>query len=246
MLLAEDNVVNQKVATRLLEKLDYRVDVVGDGRAAVTAWQTGRYDLILMDCQMPELDGYAATREIRRLENGVQRIPIVALTAHAVKGADRDCIAAGMDDYLTKPIDRDLLAACIERHLSGAIPVNAQESVAPASQATTPVDWHALLASVDGDIDLARELTTLFVDSGRSSLQSMVQAFQRGDVAALGECAHEIKGASANLSATSVCAAADRLESAARAEDQRELPELVLDLNREFDAAVEFLQSRVA
>src|ERR1017187_5502549 len=88
ILLAEDNLVNQKVAQRLLEKLGYRVDVVADGGAAVAAWQTGYYDLILMDCQMPEMDGYDATREIRKLEEGKGHIPIVALTAHAVKGAD--------------------------------------------------------------------------------------------------------------------------------------------------------------
>jgi len=118
ILLAEDNAVNQKVATRLLEKLDYRVDVVANGKAAVDAWQTGRYDLILMDCQMPELDGYEATREIRHLENGARHIPIVALTAHAMKGADEECIAAGMDAYLSKPIDRGELDATLARFLS--------------------------------------------------------------------------------------------------------------------------------
>ncbi len=117
ILLAEDNPVNQKVATRLLEKLECRVDVVSDGKAAVAAWQTGRYDLILMDCQMPELDGYEATREIRRLENGKKRIPIVALTAHAMKGADEECFAAGMDGYLSKPIDRDELDTMIARFM---------------------------------------------------------------------------------------------------------------------------------
>jgi signal transduction histidine kinase/DNA-binding response OmpR family regulator len=118
ILLAEDNLVNQKVAAKMLEKLDYRVDIVADGKAAVAAWQTGRYDLILMDCQMPELDGYEATRKIRRLENGTQHIPIVALTAHAMKGAEEECIAAGMDAYLAKPIDRDELDAKLARFLS--------------------------------------------------------------------------------------------------------------------------------
>jgi signal transduction histidine kinase/DNA-binding response OmpR family regulator len=117
ILLAEDNAVNQKVATRLLEQLGYCVDVAADGRAAITAFQAGRYDLILMDCHMPELDGYDATGEIRRLENNERHIPIVALTAHAMKGADAQCLAAGMDDYLSKPIDRQKLAACLERHL---------------------------------------------------------------------------------------------------------------------------------
>jgi len=117
ILLAEDNLVNQKVAIRMLEKLDYRVDVVGNGTAAIAAWQTGRYDLILMDCQMPELDGYEATREIRRLENGARPIPIVALTAHAMKGADQECIAAGMDGYLSKPINREELEATLSHFL---------------------------------------------------------------------------------------------------------------------------------
>lgn len=115
ILLAEDNVVNQKVATRLLERMDYDVDVVNDGRAAIDAWQTGNYDLILMDCQMPVLDGYEATRQIRRLEDPAARIPIVALTAHAMKGADEPCFAAGMDGYLTKPIHRETLAATLRR-----------------------------------------------------------------------------------------------------------------------------------
>jgi CheY-like chemotaxis protein len=120
ILLAEDNPVNQKVALRLLEKLDFRVDVVGDGNAAVAAWATGHFDLILMDCQMPHMDGYEATREIRRREDGNGRIPIVALTAHAMKGDAEKCRAAGMDEYLTKPIDRERLDACLEQFLPRA------------------------------------------------------------------------------------------------------------------------------
>jgi len=119
ILLAEDNAVNQKVACRTLEKLGYRVDVVANGRLAVQAWHAGHYHLILMDCQMPELDGYEATQEIRVLEAGRGRIPIIALTAHAMKGAAEQCTNAGMDAHLTKPIDRARLQACLARYLDG-------------------------------------------------------------------------------------------------------------------------------
>jgi signal transduction histidine kinase/CheY-like chemotaxis protein len=128
ILLAEDNIVNQKVAARFLQKMGYRADVVNDGRAAVDAWRTGRYDLILMDCQMPELDGYEATREIRRLEAGAAHVLIIALTAHAMKGAAQACREAGMDDYLSKPIDRNALGNCLSQHLGSAHRDSAQAS----------------------------------------------------------------------------------------------------------------------
>jgi len=117
ILLAEDNAVNEKVACRTLEKLGYEVVIARNGSEAVAAWKTGRCDLILMDCQMPELDGYDATREIRRREAAGHHIPIVALTAHAMKDDDRKCHAAGMDGYLTKPLDRARLQDCLALHL---------------------------------------------------------------------------------------------------------------------------------
>jgi len=130
VLLAEDNVVNQKVACRILEKLGYRVDVAADGQAAFEAWQSGRYHLILMDCQMPVMDGYETTRKIRAQEGDRQHVPIIALTAHAMKGADNECRAAGMDDYLSKPIDRDELQNALNRWLSDAGDASASEQPA--------------------------------------------------------------------------------------------------------------------
>jgi len=114
VLVAEDNLVNQRVAARMLEKLGCRVDIAPDGRQAVEMWEQGAYDMILMDCQMPEMDGYTATGEIRRREPEGVHIPIVAMTAHARDEDRQDCLAAGMDDFLTKPVVRQKLAEAVK------------------------------------------------------------------------------------------------------------------------------------
>jgi CheY-like chemotaxis protein len=121
ILLAEDNVVNEKVATRFPQKLGYVVDAVVNGREAVDAWAKGGYDLVLMDCQMPVLDGYAAAREIRARERTGEHVPIVSLTANAIPKDELECRQAGMDDHLAKPIDREELARCLEHHLRAAV-----------------------------------------------------------------------------------------------------------------------------
>lgn len=115
ILLAEDNMVNQKVATKMLEGLGCQVDVAGDGQAATDAVSSGEYDIVLMDCQMPVLDGYGATAAIRRSEAGIGHIPVIAMTAHAMEGDREKCIAAGMDDYIPKPVREDLLAEMLRR-----------------------------------------------------------------------------------------------------------------------------------
>jgi CheY-like chemotaxis protein len=118
VLVAEDNAVNQRAAARMLEVLGCTVDVAGNGLEALEKLETSQYDLVLMDCQMPDMDGYEATREIRRREsNGRPRTTVVAMTAHALPGDREKCFEAGMDDFVAKPIRKELIAEVIERHL---------------------------------------------------------------------------------------------------------------------------------
>jgi CheY-like chemotaxis protein/HPt (histidine-containing phosphotransfer) domain-containing protein len=236
----------------VLEKLGLDVTVVNNGRETVQAWKGGGFDLILMDCQMPELDGYEATREIRRLEQGRRATPIVALTAHAMKGDDEKCRAAGMTDYLTKPLDRTKLTACLERHL-GKIGQDANGadrdptlSIEALPIAPAPVDWKEFLKSMDGDEVLARELVDLFIESGDESLAAIVSALGMRDYAAVSEQAHSLKGASANLRATATASAAAKLEAAARTGDSPQIDTLATALRTEVTRTIEYLRHKVA
>jgi signal transduction histidine kinase/DNA-binding response OmpR family regulator len=249
ILLAEDNLVNQKVALRLLEKLEYCVHVVADGLAAVAAWQSGKFDLILMDCQMPQMDGYEATREIRRLEDGRHHIPIVALTAHAMKGDEERCRAAGMDDYLSKPIDRIRLDACLEGLLqstgsTASAPAIAQ-APAVAAPVSCPVDWEALLESIDGDKAFARGLVAAFIGTGDRELEAIATALGTGDAATLRLASHTLKSASANLHASAATSAAAQLEAAAGSGESAEIPALAKKLTAEVTRTIAYLRSMV-
>jgi signal transduction histidine kinase/ligand-binding sensor domain-containing protein/CheY-like chemotaxis protein/HPt (histidine-containing phosphotransfer) domain-containing protein len=252
ILLAEDNVVNQKVARGALERLGYTMDVVADGAQAITAWETGRYRLILMDCQMPVMDGYQATREIRRREDGRSHIPIVALTADAMKGADELCRETGMDDYLTKPLDRVRLAETLARLLD-AVPDeskvatnNVQVPTEPSLSLNAPVDWQQLMGAADGDEVFAQELVRLFIESGDAALRDISAALIRGDLVAVGRAAHLLKGSSANIGAQPTSAAAGRLEDAARGSTTERSLRLQEELFDEAGRAMAYLRSRQA
>ncbi len=250
VLLAEDNRVNQKVARATLERLGFDVEIANDGREAVEAWKSGRFDLVLMDCQMPNLDGYAATSEIRKLEQTGRRTPIIALTAHAMKGDDMKCRAAGMDDYLTKPLDRAKLLAALERHLTPMTRTSRQPTdpkmPSEPADAEAPVDWQALMAATDNDTEMTRELVDLFISSGDEALGIIVAALGRGDCTAIKSQAHSIKGASANLHASGAKAAAARLEEAARSGSVDQLQQLTDDLRSQMLCAVDYMRNRIA
>jgi signal transduction histidine kinase/PleD family two-component response regulator/HPt (histidine-containing phosphotransfer) domain-containing protein len=255
ILVAEDNAVNQKVAVRTLEKLGYRVDVVKDGREAVLAWESGRYDLILMDCEMPGVDGYEATRQIRSRENGKHHIPIIALTAHAIKGAELECRAVGMDDYITKPIERERLEACLERLLNDTSvirrehetgPPTVQFEALPANALVAPVDLEALRVLADGDADFARELITSFTDTGMAALREIAHALASANPRGIADQAHMLKGAGATIQAAAVSLVAARLEAAARSVGDEPLAPLVDELHFEVTQAIDYLRMNQA
>jgi two-component system, sensor histidine kinase and response regulator len=253
VLLAEDNAVNQKVARAMLERIGVGVEVVSNGREAVQAWKSGRFDVIIMDCQMPEMDGYEATREIRAQEVGERRIPIVALTAHAMKGDDEACRAAGMDDYLAKPIDSERLRMCLEQHLwrlgahaHSSRSSNGDRPRRAAREHSEPVDWQALLEYTARDESSAREIATLYLACGDRALSDLAAAVGREDLSALSAQAHSLKGASANLCARGVEQAAAALETAVRTGAHTEVPTLAAGLQIELERTLAYLRAKVA
>jgi CheY-like chemotaxis protein/HPt (histidine-containing phosphotransfer) domain-containing protein len=250
ILLAEDNAVNQKVARGALEKMRCTVDIANNGAEAVDAWSTGRYDLILMDCQMPVMDGYEATRIIRSREPSGRRIPIVALTADAMSGTEKDCLSAGMDGYLTKPLNRPRLAESLERFLGSAGPIAVTDPASAAPQPCKddcpPVDWERFVSITDGDGEFAQQLVELFIDSGDTALAQIRDALDREDWPAVGRAAHSYKGSSANIHASAASAAAARLEEAARAGEIEHLSKLEQELRREARRATDYLRARSA
>jgi signal transduction histidine kinase len=196
ILVAEDHPVNQRLVTCLLEKQGHAVVVVGDGHAAVEAVAQQAFDLILMDVQMPGMDGLEATAAIRAQEQARgTHIPIIALTAHAMKGDQERCLAAGMDDYVAKPITADDLATAIARRLGhGAGPD------LPAG--APPVDLPAALRAVDGDPGLLRELVHLFLQDYPNHMATLREAIRTGDADPVIRTAHHLKGAISIIGAT--------------------------------------------
>jgi two-component system, sensor histidine kinase and response regulator len=252
ILVAEDDAVNQKVALRFLSLAGYKADAVDDGRQAVEVWQKGIYDLILMDCQMPELDGYAATRQIKLLEAKGARIPIIALTANALPGIKAPCVAAGMDGYISKPVDRDELEACVHGFL-GAHPRDVQASSSAIEQAAAaapdnlpgfPVDLVALTKLAGDDEAFVTDLIDTFLSSSKGSLQEIESSLVSKDISNIARLAHKLKSNSGYMYAAGVRRAAERLESAAHEPDFRALPALARELRNEVGLATNYLSWR--
>ncbi|MCC9605391.1 response regulator [Blastopirellula sp. JC732] len=248
ILLAEDNLVNQKLAVLLLEKRGHMATVVNDGRQAVTAFREGGFDLILMDVQMPVLDGMAATGEIRSLEKETgARIPIIAMTAHAMKGDRERCLDAGMDGYVTKPINAQALYDAIDEALAASqttspgVVVAAPEQSQPTAEATPTssnaapkVDWEAALANVAGDESLLQAMVDVFLTDVRRILNEIDEAIEAKDGPRLRRNAHSLKGSFGYFAAAEGQQAAMRLETLGTEENFAEAPAALRTLKEVF------------
>jgi two-component system, sensor histidine kinase and response regulator len=222
ILLVEDNVVNQKLALRLLEKRGYFLRVAGNGKEALKSLEKESFDLILMDVQMPEMDGLEATVHIRRTEQGSGRhVPILAMTAHAMTGDQERCLQAGMDGYISKPIQSQELFEAIDRLLSSGAAGVAGDGSASSLQASDQQDFdkREAMTRVGGDEKLLRELAKLFLDTVPEQMSVLRSALEREDGPASHCAAHGLKGAAGTMGARAVFAAAARVEMLARAGD---------------------------
>ena len=229
ILVAEDNPVNQKVAVRQLERAGFAADAVANGVEAVEAVSRREYALVLMDVQMPEMDGFTAAREIRSRETG-KSVPIVALTANALAGDRERCLAAGMDDYLAKPIIESELQRVLDRFI-------------PAAPAT--VDPSVLNGMREVGPDFVRELVAVYIDDAAVRLDAMRKAIERDDARALAFAAHAFKSSSGNVGAEMVRRMCEELESMGREGRMEGVQEKLSSLRREYDRAESELRANV-
>jgi two-component system, sensor histidine kinase and response regulator len=219
ILLVEDNPVNQRVAQRTLQNMAAEVTIANNGAEALERIAACTFDAVLMDCQMPVMDGFTATRRIRELESsrGAKRLPIIALTANVMSEDRENCIAAGMDAHLGKPIEPAQLIEALSRFLK-------------ARAAAPPIDREALRELTGGDAEFERELADTFVSSGDQCLAEIMAALQVSDFDTVRMRAHSLKGASANIHAADLSQAASSLEDAVRANSIPAIGALVAEL----------------
>ena len=226
ILVADDNVVNVAVVVHMLEKLGCKTDVAPDGMKAVALHAAERYDLILMDCQMPHLDGYQATAKIRAKEAASEHIPVIALTAHALPGEKEKCIAAGMDDYLSKPIRPQALKEMLGRWLRAGV-------------ATTPVGTPAVaedelreMQAVFGDS--FGQIARAFITDSPPRLDALRRAADNGDAAELAVVAHALAGSTSSMGARVLATMCHELEIRCRAGDASDSMERVAAIEIEY------------
>jgi PAS domain S-box-containing protein len=242
-LVVEDNRINQQVLTAMLENMGHVVHMAGNGDAAVEAFEPGFFDVVFMDVQMPNMDGYEATGRIRKIEAGKSHVPIIAVTANAMKGDREVCIEAGMDDYIPKPIDPNALRAAINRlssHTGESSPLDAP--AIGAEKGELPMGATLNLAVLEklrgyqrqGQPDIVTRLIDLFLGQAPSHLEAIESALTACDAEGLARAAHALRGASSNLGAIKLTDIAAELEALGRADDLSHAAETVAALLAEF------------
>ena len=248
VLVSEDNQVNQKVAVKMLEKLGYRADVAANGLEALEALSRVPYAAVLMDVQMPEMDGYEATAEIRRRERGNgsagRRTPVIAMTANAMRGDREKALESGMDDYVPKPVNLEELRAALGRWVApeeGSPSANVADGEQEAGTATpgeaesTPLDEAVIENLLDlGGAEMLSELSEMFVADAKSRLAVLGEAMEKDDAPTVERAAHTLKGASGNMGAPGMASICAELEEAGGSGDLSRAPALIARLDAEF------------
>jgi two-component system sensor histidine kinase/response regulator len=243
VLVAEDNEVNQKVAVRILERLGYRVEVAEDGREALEACARTRYDAVLMDGQMPGMDGYEVTRRIRARERDGERLPIIAMTASAMKGDRERCLEAGMDDYVAKPVTPESLEAALRRWVGApAAPAERAAVASPAAGDLLDETVVSSLMSVDDDGTLMDEVVATFLKIAPVRLAAIRKA-ARGNAPQLERAAHSFLGSCGNLGCRRMADLCARLEVLGRSGSTEGAPGLAAALEREYAAVKPHLEA---
>lgn len=240
ILLAEDNVINQKVAMRMLEHLGYQADAVANGLEVLQALERQPYDAVLMDVQMPEMDGLEATRRIRAIPAGRQPY-IIAMTAHAMKGDREECMAAGMNDYVSKPVRIEELQIALTRSIEHEENGPAQ---APALDQKVLSELRRL--QIDGEPDIVWELGGMFLDRAPARIETMKAALDKGDAEMLKREAHNLKSSSANLGALRLSGLFKEIEAIGRSGDLQGARELVERAWEEFGQVRKALEMEIS
>ncbi|MBZ5592429.1 MAG: response regulator [Acidobacteriia bacterium] len=237
ILLVEDNLTNQQVALGILKRLGLGADSVPNGAEAIKTLESNSYDMVLMDVQMPVLDGLEATRQIRDPRSAVRNraIPIVAMTAHAMQGDRERCLDAGMNDYVPKPLSRQLLTEVLARWLPGVKGDRGASKTAEVKTIQKPIwDKAGLLDRIMDDPELAKTAVETFLGDIPQQIQALKDYLEANDVSGVESQAHTIKGASATVGGEALCALAFEIENASRAGDLRSVAGSLDDLEREF------------
>jgi CheY-like chemotaxis protein/HPt (histidine-containing phosphotransfer) domain-containing protein len=242
LLVVEDNKVNQEVALGILENLGYRADVVADGHSALRTLAQKHYDLVLMDCQLPDMDGYEATRRIRRPDSAVRNheVPIIATTAHALAGDREKCLDAGMTDYISKPLRPEALEQAIEQW-TGGMPAPMDDAPVPppgstSSAGLTAFDREDFVERLMANEDLAQRIIHGFLEDMPRQLTLLAQAVNNSDANAVRLVAHSIKGAAANVCGLEMREIAQKLEQTGSANDLEGAAAALPELSASFES----------